>query len=130
MNPSIVVGLEGTNGGLWCSPVAKTSSPASSTAFAMVTIALIRSRSVGVRPVVGWVEPPFDLAPDPVEVADVFEVPLDYLLDPAHHQRHLLQWQGQQREWFAMPYQDGEHMRFIWGATAGMLRNLYRFMLA
>lgn len=83
-----------------------------------------------VTPVVALVQPGAVLTPNPDEVADVFEVPLDYLLDPAHHQRHLLQWQGQQREWFAMPYQDGEHMRFIWGATAGMLRNLYRFMLA
>ncbi|GAB2735246.1 CoA pyrophosphatase [Melaminivora jejuensis] len=83
-----------------------------------------------VTPVVALVQPGAALTPNPDEVADVFEVPLDYLLDPAHHQRHLLQWQGQQREWFAMPYQDGEHMRFIWGATAGMLRNLYRFMLA
>ncbi|AVO48426.1 CoA pyrophosphatase [Melaminivora suipulveris] len=83
-----------------------------------------------VTPVVGLVRPDAPLTPNPDEVADVFEVPLDYLLDPAHHQRHLLQWQGQQREWFAMPYQDGEHLRFIWGATAGMLRNLYRFMLA
>ncbi len=83
-----------------------------------------------VTPVVGLVRPGAALQPNPDEVADVFEVPLDYLLDPAHHQRHLLQWQGQQREWFAMPYQDGEHTRFIWGATAGMLRNLYRFLLA
>ncbi len=83
-----------------------------------------------VTPVVALVRPGVALQPNPHEVADMFEVPLDFLLDPAHHQRHLLQWQGQQREWFAMPYQDGEHLRFIWGATAGMLRNLYRFMLA
>jgi hypothetical protein len=38
-----------------------------------------------------------------------------------------MQWQGVDREWFAMPYQDGEQQRYIWGATAGMLRNLYRF---
>ncbi|GAB1385888.1 CoA pyrophosphatase [Melaminivora sp.] len=83
-----------------------------------------------VTPVVGLVRPGQVLRPNPHEVADIFEVPLDFLLDPAHHQRHLLQWQGQQREWFAMPYQDGEQQRFIWGATAGMLRNLYRFLLA
>ncbi len=83
-----------------------------------------------VTPVVGLVQPGAPLHPNPHEVADVFEVPLDYLLDPSHHQRHLLQWQGHQREWFAMPWQDGDKTRFIWGATAGMLRNLYRFLLA
>lgn len=55
MNPSIVVGEEGTKGSLWCSPVAKTSSPTSSAFCAIVTIAVIRSCSVGVRPVVGSV---------------------------------------------------------------------------
>jgi len=83
-----------------------------------------------VTPVVGLVRPGAPLHPNPHEVADVFEVPLDYLLDPSHHQRHLLRWQGHQREWFAMPYQDGDKARFIWGATAGMLRNLYRFLSA
>ncbi|WP_313082089.1 CoA pyrophosphatase [Pulveribacter sp.] len=83
-----------------------------------------------VTPVVGLVRPGAPLHPNPHEVADVFEVPLDYLLDPSHHQRHLLRWQGHQREWFAMPYQDGDKTRFIWGATAGMLRNLYRFLRA
>ena len=53
MYPSMVVGDDGTNGGLWCSPVAKTSSPTSSACRAMVTIAWMRSASVGVRPVVG-----------------------------------------------------------------------------
>ena len=83
-----------------------------------------------ITPVVGLVRPDARLTPNPHEVADVFEVPLDYLLDPAHHQRHLLQWGEQQREWFAMPWQDGATTRFIWGATAGMLRNLYRFLRA
>ncbi|WP_313074697.1 CoA pyrophosphatase [Melaminivora sp.] len=83
-----------------------------------------------VTPVVGLVAPGARLTPNPHEVADVFEVPLDYLLDPAHHQRHLLRWQGHEREWFAMPYEDHGRTRFIWGATAGMLRNLYRFLAA
>jgi hypothetical protein len=60
----------------------------------------------------------------------VFEVPLSFILNPANHQRHRMHWQGQMREWFAMPYQDGPQEHFIWGATAGMLRNLYRFMAA
>jgi len=79
-----------------------------------------------VTPVVGLVSPHVVLKPNPHEVADVFEVPLDFLLNPAHHRRHVLHWQGAQREWFSMPWQE----RFIWGATAGMLRNFYRFMAA
>ena len=82
-----------------------------------------------VTPVVALVRPDFVLAPNPDEVADVFEVPLDFLLNPAHHERHALEWQGLRREWFAMPYQDGARQRYIWGATAAMLRNFYRFML-
>lgn len=83
-----------------------------------------------ITPVVALVRPGAVLTPNPGEVADVFEVPLDFLLDPAHHQRHRLQWQGRSREWYAMPYQDGVKNRYIWGATAGMLRNFYRFMAA
>jgi hypothetical protein len=63
-------------------------------------------------------------------VADVFEVPLAFVLNPAHHQRHVFEWEGVRREWFSMPYQDGDRSRYIWGATAGMLRNFYRFMQA
>ncbi|WP_420868927.1 CoA pyrophosphatase [Comamonas aquatica] len=83
-----------------------------------------------VTPVVALVQPDAALHPNPYEVADVFEVPLRFLLDPAHHQRHRLHWQGLEREWFSMPYLDGGRERYIWGATAGMLRNFYRFMVA
>lgn len=83
-----------------------------------------------ISPVVGLVRPDCVLHPNPYEVADVFEVPLDFLLDPAHHQRHALEWQGHRREWFSMPYEDRGKTHFIWGATAGMLRNFYRFMMA
>lgn len=83
-----------------------------------------------VTPVVALVQPDAPLHPNPYEVADVFEVPLRFLLDPAHHQRHRLHWQGLEREWFSMPYLDGGRERYIWGATAGMLRNFYRFMAA
>ena len=83
-----------------------------------------------VTPVVALVQPDVVLVPNPHEVADVFEVPLRFLLDPANHQRHRLHWQGLEREWFSMPYDDAGHERYIWGATAGMLRNLYRFMVA
>jgi len=70
-----------------------------------------------VTPVVGWVEPPFALTPDPVEVADVFEVPLAFLLDPANQQRHFRMQGERRRDFWAIPY--GE--RYIWGATAAML---------
>lgn len=83
-----------------------------------------------VTPVVALISPRITLRPNPQEVADVFEVPLRFLLDPANHRRHRLQWQGIEREWFSMPYDDGGKERYIWGATAGMLRNFYRFMTA
>jgi len=83
-----------------------------------------------VTPVVALVRPGFTLTPNAGEVADVFEVPLAFLLDPAHHRRHALVAEGVRREWFSMPYRDGDIERFIWGATAGMLRNFYRFMAA
>lgn len=73
-----------------------------------------------VTPVVALVHPPFELRADPFEVAEVFEVPLAFLLDPANHQRHSMHYRGALRNYFAMPY--GEY--FIWGATAGMIRSL------
>lgn len=83
-----------------------------------------------VTPVVALVRPGFNLVPNADEVADVFEVPLAFLMNPAHHQRQAMEWEGVRREWFAMPYPDPVKPRFIWGATAGMLRNLYRLLLA
>ena len=84
------------------------------------------------------VTPGFVLEPHPGEVADVFEVPLTYLMNPANHRRHAVEFDGVLREWLSMPYwdrtalqEDGQSSeRFIWGATAGMLRNLYRFLSA
>ncbi len=73
-----------------------------------------------VTPVVGLLHPPLDLSPDPYEVADVFEVPLDFVLDPANHQRHFREMGGIRRYFYAIPWQD----RYIWGATAGMLVSL------
>lgn len=73
-----------------------------------------------VTPVVALVTPPFELALDPFEVAEAFEVPLSFLLDPANHKRHSLHYRGALRHFFAMPYGD----YFIWGATAGMIRSL------
>lgn len=79
--------------------------------------------STGFRvfPVLGLIRPPLDLTPDQREVDDVFETPLEFLMNPANHQRHEKLWQGQARRFYAMPYQE----RYIWGATAGMIRNLY-----
>jgi 8-oxo-dGTP pyrophosphatase MutT (NUDIX family) len=77
-----------------------------------------------VTPVVGVVTPPFELRPDVQEVEEVFEVPLSFLLDPANHQRHSRELQGRQVPYFAIPY--GRH--YIWGATAAMLINFYRFL--
>ena len=77
-----------------------------------------------VTPVVGLVVPPFELALDDFEVAEVFEVPLAFLLDPANHQRNLLLHDGRERHYYAMPY--GPY--YIWGATAGMLMNFYAYL--
>ena len=68
-----------------------------------------------ITPVVGLVQPAAEFRPNPHEVADLFEVPLSFLMDPAHHQRRAMDWQGQRHEWFAMPYADGGIERFIWG---------------
>jgi 8-oxo-dGTP pyrophosphatase MutT (NUDIX family) len=79
-----------------------------------------------VMPVVGLVSPPFDLTPDDFEVAEVFEVPLAFLLDPANHRRETMKREGRTRHYYAMPY--GHY--YIWGATAGMLMNLYAHLTA
>ena len=70
-----------------------------------------------VTPVVGWVEPPFEIKADPLEVAEVFEVPLAFLLEPANVQRHFRMVGNTRRDYYAIPYGD----RYIWGATAAML---------
>ncbi|MEK9662893.1 MAG: CoA pyrophosphatase, partial [Alphaproteobacteria bacterium] len=77
-----------------------------------------------VVPVVGLVTPGFDVRLQQSEVAELFEVPLSFLLDPANHERHSRIYQGVRRHFYAMPY--GE--RYIWGATAGMLINLYEVL--
>lgn len=77
-----------------------------------------------ITPAVGVLEPPLALVPDPFEVADVFEVPLSFVLDAANHQRHSRMVEGRDRPYYAIPYED----RFIWGATAGMLINLFEVL--
>jgi 8-oxo-dGTP pyrophosphatase MutT (NUDIX family) len=85
-----------------------------------------------VTPVVGLVRPDFTLALDSFEVAEAFEVPLAFLMTPAHHQRHVFEAAGQRREFLSMPWPrpDGQGDHFIWGATAAMLRNFYRLLIA
>lgn len=75
-----------------------------------------------VTPVVGFIQPGFSLAANPAEVADIFETPFGFLMDPANHEQHERQAPtGETRRFYAMTHED----RFIWGATAGMLRALY-----
>jgi 8-oxo-dGTP pyrophosphatase MutT (NUDIX family) len=74
-----------------------------------------------VAPIVGLIRPPYALSPDPSEVEAVFEVPLAFFLDPANHRRESRMFNGVERRFYAMPYGD----RYIWGATAAMLMNLY-----
>jgi len=79
-----------------------------------------------VTPVVGLVTPPLNLKLDDFEVADVFEPPLAFLLDPANYQRQSIFARGAMREFWAMPWNG----YFIWGATAGMLVSLRTFLFS
>jgi 8-oxo-dGTP pyrophosphatase MutT (NUDIX family) len=73
-----------------------------------------------VTPVVAFVNPPFEIRADPFEVADVFEVPLGFILDRKNHETGTRTHDGVERSFYVLPYED----RYIWGATAGMLVNL------
>lgn len=79
-----------------------------------------------ITPVVATVTPGYTLTLNPAEVQEAFEVPLDFLMTPANHQRQSAMRNGVLRHFYAMPYEE----RFIWGATAGMLRNLYERIYA
>lgn len=88
-----------------------------------------------VTPVVALIHPDFSVLADPFEVAEIFEVPLAFLMSPANHHRHSVEIGDVRREFLSMPWQGrderGRARRyFIWGATAAMLRNLYRFLAA
>ncbi|PTT84699.1 CoA pyrophosphatase, partial [Pelomonas sp. HMWF004] len=83
-----------------------------------------------VTPVVGLVRPGFTLALDAFEVAEAFEVPLAFLMNPAHHQHHCFEFEGMERRFLSMPWQGEGGEYFIWGATAAMLRNLYQLLSA
>lgn len=77
-----------------------------------------------ITPVVAMVKPPSAFDPDPHEVAEVFEVPLSFLMNPSNHQRHTRELEGVERYFYAMPYQN----YYIWGATAGMIMDLYQIL--
>ena len=83
-----------------------------------------------ITPVIALVSPDHALKLNAYEVADAFEVPLEFLMNPAHHRHHVMELDSGRREWLSMPYMDGGSERFVWGATAAMLRNLYRFLVA
>jgi 8-oxo-dGTP pyrophosphatase MutT (NUDIX family) len=91
-----------------------------------------------VTPVVGLIEPEahererLQLQADPSEVDEIFEVPMGFLMDPRYHQRRAFDVPGSKLEFFCMPWTSPETDKeyFIWGATAAMLRNLYRFLSA
>jgi 8-oxo-dGTP pyrophosphatase MutT (NUDIX family) len=77
-----------------------------------------------IEPVVGWIEPPVSFAVDPFEVAELFEVPLSFVLDAANHRRDSYVRDGRSRHFYVLPYDD----RYIWGATAGILVSFARLL--
>ncbi len=79
-----------------------------------------------ILPMVARVRPEFTITINPSEVTETFEVPLDFLMDPRNHQRKTRDWKGIPRDYYAIPY--GDH--YIWGITAGILRNLYERICA
>jgi len=79
-----------------------------------------------IRPVLSVVQPGFTLTANPAEVAEVFEVPLSFLMNPDNHRRESRVWEGRERHYFVMPYQD----HYIWGVTAGIIRTLYERLYA
>ena len=79
-----------------------------------------------IHPVVGWIEPPFALRLDRFEVADAFEVPLQFVLEPQNQRRHSYRRGALTRGYYVLPYEG----RFIWGATAGILVNFSSLLRA
>ncbi|MEM8949117.1 MAG: CoA pyrophosphatase [Pseudomonadota bacterium] len=77
-----------------------------------------------IHPVVGWIEPPIEMTLDAFEVAEVFELPLAFILDPTNHQRQSYRGAKARRSYYVLPYEG----RFIWGATAGMLVNFSKLL--
>ena len=81
----------------------------------------LSSSGFRIIPVVALIDPAHQVRLDPSEVESIFEVPLGFLMDPARHETHQREWRGAMRRYYAMPYGD----YYIWGVTAGILRNLY-----
>jgi 8-oxo-dGTP pyrophosphatase MutT (NUDIX family) len=81
----------------------------------------LTSTGFGITPVVAIVDPGYSLSINRDEVDDAFEAPLDFLMNPTNHQEHQREWQGRLRRYYAMPWQE----RYIWGVTAGIIRNLF-----
>ena len=86
----------------------------------------LSSSNFVVVPSVAFVDPDAMLTPNPDEVADLFEVPLGFLMDEVNHELHSREWNGRMRRYYAMPY----GTRYIWGVTAGILRNMYERLYA
>jgi 8-oxo-dGTP pyrophosphatase MutT (NUDIX family) len=83
--------------------------------------AYLSSSGYLVMPVVGLIAPDHVLRVNETEVSDVFEVPLSFLMDPSNHELHAREWKGRLRQYYAIPFRD----RYIWGVTAGIVRNMY-----
>jgi 8-oxo-dGTP pyrophosphatase MutT (NUDIX family) len=81
----------------------------------------LSSSGYHIMPVVGLVSPALSLTPNHHEVAEAFEVPLAFLMDSENHELHAREWRGRCRQYYAIPF----HKHYIWGVTAGILRNLY-----
>ena len=79
-----------------------------------------------ITPIVAFVRPDFPVTLDAREVLEMFEVPLRFLMNEANHQKASREWRGRQRSFYAMPYEG----RYIWGATAGMLKNMHQRLFA
>jgi 8-oxo-dGTP pyrophosphatase MutT (NUDIX family) len=79
-----------------------------------------------ILPLLARVDPDYRLTINPAEVDDAFEVPLAFLMHPGNHQRLKRDWKGIERQYYAMPFEQ----RYIWGVTAGILRNLYERIYA
>jgi 8-oxo-dGTP pyrophosphatase MutT (NUDIX family) len=79
-----------------------------------------------ILPTVARIKPDFQLVLNPWEVTETFEVPLEFLMTPANHQRKTRDWKGIARQYYEIPYEN----RYIWGITAGILRNLYERIYA
>lgn len=117
--------IDGTDGGPWQAALREANEEIGLDPRSVEKVAELAPYLTGsgykVTPVVAGIRPGFSLQPNPGEVADIFEVPLSFLMNPANHLKQSRDWEGKPRYFYAMPY--GE--RYIWGVTAGIIRSLY-----